>query len=66
MTYKIDSCHFLGLVLGINRIGQGLVSSYLPTKGIVNLPHHIGMVGEEPAFDDAVSHTQLGNRLQHS
>ena len=27
MTYKIDTCHFLSLALGINRIGQTLVSS---------------------------------------
>ena len=26
----------------------------LPTQEIFNLPHHIGMVGEELAFDDAV------------
>ena len=38
----------------------------LQTQGIFNLPHHIGMVGEELAFDDAVSYTQQGNRLQHS
>ena len=31
----------------------------LPTQGIVNLPHHIGMVLEELAFDDAVSYTYL-------
>ena len=27
MTYEIDTCHFPVLVLGINRIGQGLVNS---------------------------------------
>ena len=29
-----------------------------PTQGIFNLPHHIVMVWEELAFDDAVSYTQ--------
>ena len=29
----------------------------LPTKGIFNLPDHIGVVCEELAFDDAVSYT---------
>ena len=28
----------------------------LPTEGIFNLPHHIDMVCEEQAFDDAVSY----------
>ena len=32
--------------------------SLLPTQGIFNLPHHIGIVREELAFDDAVSYTQ--------
>ena len=30
----------------------------LPTQGIFNLPHHVGMVWEELAPDDAVSYTQ--------
>ena len=38
----------------------------LPTQGIFNLSHYIGTVWEELAFDDAVSHTQRGNGLQHS
>ena len=38
----------------------------LPTQGIVNLPHHIGMLGEQLAFDDAVTYTQWGNGLQQS
>ena len=38
----------------------------LLTQGIFNLPHHIGMVREELAFDDGVSYTQRGNGLQHS
>ena len=38
----------------------------LLTQGIVNLPHDIGMVWEELAFDDTVSYTQRGNRLQSS
>ena len=29
----------------------------LSTQGIFNLSHHIGMVWEELAFDDAVSYT---------
>ena len=33
----------------------------LPTQGIFNLPHHIGMV-----WDDAVSYTQWGNGLRYS
>ena len=33
----------------------------LPTQGIFNLPHHIGTVWKELAFDDAVSFTQQGN-----
>ena len=32
----------------------------LSTKGIFNLPHHIGMVLEDLTFDDAVSYTQCG------
>ena len=38
----------------------------LPTQGIFNLLHHVGMVWEELAFDDAVSYAQQGNGLQHS
>ena len=33
-------------------------------EGIINLPHHIGMVLEELTFDDTVSYTQQGNGLQ--
>ena len=29
-------------------------STLLPTQGFFNLPHQIGMVSEELAFDDAV------------
>ena len=32
----------------------------LPTQEIVNLPHHIGIVREELAFDGAISYTQWG------
>ena len=43
------------------------VPTLLPTQGIFNLPHHIGMVCEELAFDDDdVSCTQWGNGWQHS
>ena len=35
----------------------------LPTQGLFNPPHHIGMVGEELAFDDAVSYTQRGKQI---
>ena len=38
----------------------------LPTQGIFNLSHHIGMVWEQLAFDYAVSYAQWGNGLQHS
>ena len=38
----------------------------LSTQGIYILPHHIGMVGEELAFDDPVSYTSWGNGLQHN
>ena len=38
----------------------------LPTQGIFNFSHHIGMVWEEQAFIDPVSYTQWGNRLWHS
>ena len=38
----------------------------LLTHGIFNLVHHIGMVWEELAFDDAVSYTQQGNGLQYT
>ena len=41
-------------------------STLLSTQGIFNLPHHIGIVWEELAFDDALSYTQRGNELQHS
>ena len=32
-------------------------------EGIFNLPHHIGMVWEEPAFDDVVAYISRGNEL---
>ena len=38
----------------------------LLTQVIFNLPHHISMIQEELAFDDAVSYTQEGNGLWHS
>ena len=38
----------------------------LPAQGIFNLPHHIGMVGEELAFGDSESYTQWGNGLEHN
>ena len=38
----------------------------LLTQGIFNLPHHMDIVWEELASDDAVSYTQQGNGLQHS
>ena len=34
-----------------------------PTQEICNLPHNIGMVWEELAFDDFVSYTQQGNAI---
>ena len=34
-------------------------------KGSFNLSHHIGMVWEELAFDEAIHYTQEGNALQH-
>ena len=41
-------------------------TTLLPTQVKFNLQHHMGMVWEELAFDDAVSYTQRGNGLQHS
>ena len=38
----------------------------LPTQRIFNLIHHIGMVREELAFDDAESYIQRGKGLQNS
>ena len=38
--------------------------TFLLTQQIFNVPRHIGMVWEELAFDDALSYTQRGNRLQ--
>ena len=38
--------------------------TFLPSEEIFNLPHHIGMVSEELAFDGIVSHTWQGNGLQ--
>ena len=38
----------------------------LATQGIFNLPHHVGTVWEELAFDDAVSYEKRGNGLQHN
>ena len=38
-------------------------STLLLTQGSFNLSHHVGMVCEELAFDDAVSYTQQGIRL---
>ena len=35
----------------------------LPTQGIFNLPHYVGMVWEELVFYDAVSYTQRGNSI---
>ena len=35
-----------------------LEDTLLPTQGIFNLPHDIGMVCEELAFDDTVSYSQ--------
>ena len=43
-----------------------LEATSLPTQGILNLPHHIGMVWEELAFDDTLSYTKQTNALQHS
>ena len=37
--------------------------THLPTQEIFNLPHDIGMVFEELAFDGAMSYTQQGNGL---
>ena len=37
----------------------------LLTPGIFNFQHHIGMVWDELAFDDALSYTQRGNELHH-
>ena len=37
----------------------------LSTQWIYNLTHHIYMVWEELAFDDALSYTKWGNGLQH-
>ena len=47
-------------------VGQFREALLLPTQGIFNLTHHIAMVWEELAFDDAVSYTQRGNVLQHN
>ena len=41
-------------------------ATLLQTQGIFNLPHVIGMVWEEPAFQDTVSYTQRRNGLHHS
>ena len=38
----------------------------LQTQGIFKIAHHIGMVREELAFDDAASYMQLGYGLCHS
>ena len=38
-------------------------STLLPNQGILNLPHHIGMVLEEMASDDTVNYTQRGKGL---
>ena len=35
----------------------------LPTQAIFNLPHHIGMVEDELAFDDYASYAQWGDGL---
>ena len=35
-----------------------------PTQGIFNVPHHVGMVWEERAFDDAVSYIHSGEMGQ--
>ena len=37
-----------------------------PHLDFFKLPHHVDMVSEELAFDDAVSYTQHRNGLQHS
>ena len=43
-----------------------LEPTLLLIQGLSNLPHHIGMVLEELAFDETISYTQWGNGLQHS
>ena len=40
------------------RKEKGPSLHFLPTHGIFNLPHHIGMQCDELDFDDAVSYTQ--------
>ena len=51
-----------------NNVGYSLIFGHLllPPQGIFNLPHHVSMVWEQLAFDDAVSYTQRGNGLQQS
>ena len=46
--------------------GKSLSLHFYQLKGYLNLPYHIGIVLEELAFDDAVSYTWQGNRLQQN
>ena len=45
---------------------RNLEPTRLLTEGIFNLPHHIGMVQKDLAFDDVGSYTQQENGFQHS
>ena len=44
-------------------LGRKPEPTHLPTQGIFKLPHHIDMVWEQLAFDNAVSLPQRGNGL---
>ena len=39
----------------MRREGESVECTLLPTQGIFNLGHHIGIIYEELAFDDAVA-----------
>ena len=41
-------------------------ATLLLTQGTFNFPHHIGIIWEELAFDNAVSYIQQGNGHQYS
>ena len=58
--YCLSRINLNSLVFTIRQqlVNRKSEPTLLPTQGIFNLPHHIDMVWEQLAFDDAVSYTQ--------
>ena len=54
-------CHIMAVNMMYDIQRRNPKPTLLPTRGLFNLPHHIGTVREELAFDDTVHYTQQGN-----